>query len=285
MNVNQNIKDNIKKVIKNFSSKYSSTKLGKFVNETIINDTMNHFYDVEHRGVQLRFSTPNTLTHWRAENFSINEPETLEWIDQIPEGAVLWDVGANVGLFSVYAAKKVKCTVFAFEPSVFNLELLARNLFLNDIREQVTIIPLALSEHLGGNMMHMTTTEWGGALSSFGKEFGWDGKSIQDVFTVNTFGLSMDKAVSLLNLPAPDFIKLDVDGIEHFILGGGTITLRGIKSIIIEINDDFVQQAEDAKMFLKQAGLELKYKKQNKLVEHTEFKNTFNQIWERTLGL
>ena len=145
-----------------------------------------------------------------------------------------------MGLFSVYAAKKGKCTVYAFEPSVFNLELLARNLFLNDVQEQVTIIPLALSEHLGSSLMHMTTTEWGGALSSFGKEFGWDGKTIQDVFAFRTIGLTMDQAVSLMNLPAPDFIKLDVDGIEHFILEGGTNTLRGIKSILIEINDDFV---------------------------------------------
>ena len=57
MNVNRNIKDIIKKVIINFSSKYASTKLGKFVNEVIINDAMNHIYDVEYKGVQLRFST------------------------------------------------------------------------------------------------------------------------------------------------------------------------------------------------------------------------------------
>ena len=186
-----------------------------------------------------------------------------------------------MGLFSVYAAKKGKCTVCAFEPSVFNLELLARNLFLNDIQEQVTIIPLALSEHLGSNLMRMTTTQWGGALSSFGEEFGWDGKTIQDVFAFSTIGLTMDQAVSLMNLPAPDFIKLDVDGIEHFILEGGTNTLRGIKSILLEINDDFVQQAENSKRLLENAGLELKYKKQSKLVEHTEFTHTFNQIWKR----
>ena len=57
MNVNRNIKDIIKKVINNFSSKYASTKLGKFINEVIINDAMNHIYDVEYKGVQLRFST------------------------------------------------------------------------------------------------------------------------------------------------------------------------------------------------------------------------------------
>ena len=58
-----------------------------------------------------------------------------------------------MGLYSVYAAKKGKCTVCAFEPSVFNLELLARNMFLNDIQEQVTITPLSLSKHIGSSLM------------------------------------------------------------------------------------------------------------------------------------
>jgi FkbM family methyltransferase len=281
MKLHRYIIEIIKKVIKNTSSKYASTKLGKFVNDTIITDAMNHISDVVYKGEKIRFSTPNTLTHWRAESFSIVEPETLEWIEQMPEGSVLWDVGANVGLFSVYAAKTCKGKVIAFEPSVFNLELLARNLFLNDIQKLVTIIPLALNDHLGSNLMRMTTTEWGGALSSFGKDFGWDGKTIQGVFEFNTFGLTMDQAVSHLNLPTPDFIKLDVDGIEHLVLEGGKRTLRGIESILIEINDDFVQQAENSKRLLKNAGLELKYKKQSKLAEHTKFKHTFNQIWER----
>ena len=78
---------------------------------------------------------------------------SLEWIDQIPEGAVLWDDRANVGLFSVYAAKTGKCTFCVFETSVFNLELLARNLVLNDIQEQVTITPLSLSNHIGSSLM------------------------------------------------------------------------------------------------------------------------------------
>ena len=60
-----------------------------------------------------------------------------------------------------------------------------------------------------------------GALSVFDKKFGYDGNKIEDVFSFNTFGLTMDQAVSHLNLPEPDFIKLDVDGIEHFVLEGG----------------------------------------------------------------
>jgi len=73
--------------------------------------------------------------------FATKEPETLEWIDRIPEKSVLWDIGANVGLYSCYAAKARGCRVFAFEPSVFNLEILARNIFLNQLTDQITIVP------------------------------------------------------------------------------------------------------------------------------------------------
>ena len=58
---------------------------------------------------------------------------------------------------------------FAFEPSVFNLELLARNIFGNDLVRQITIVPLPLSDTLAVNTLNMTSTEWGGALSSFGQ--------------------------------------------------------------------------------------------------------------------
>ena len=91
----------------------------------------------------------------------------------------------------------------------------------------------------------------------------------------------MDQAVSVLNLSAPDYIKLDVDGIEHFILKGGIQTLKGVKSIILEVNDDYFQQANACKEILLSAGFYLKHKKQSELNKGTEFRHTFNQIWNR----
>ena len=89
---------------------------------------MNHTQKVEHQGVELTFAEPNDINNYRIGTFSTKEPETLEWIDEIPQGSVLWDIGANIGLYTCYAAKARGCRVFAFEPSVFNLELLARSL-------------------------------------------------------------------------------------------------------------------------------------------------------------
>ena len=56
---------------------------------------------------------------------------------------VFLDIGANVGIYSVYAAKSKKCKVYSFEPSVFNLEILARNVFLNELSSSITIMPFS----------------------------------------------------------------------------------------------------------------------------------------------
>ena len=236
---------------------------------------------INHQGLEMRFSVPNQLNYFRATSFSNKEPETLEWIDQLPEKCVFWDIGANVGLYTVYAALRKKCLVIAFEPSVFNLELLSRNLHLNQLQQQVVILPLALSDKMGSNLLRMTSTEWGGALSTFGKDVGWDGQNIQEVFSFPTYGLSMDQAVEILGLPAPDFIKMDVDGIEHFLLQGGTQVLKKIQGILLEINDNFFEQAEISKELLERAGLELFDKRHSEMLGESKFKNLYNQIWVR----
>ena len=101
----------------------------------------------------LIFSVPNWLCRWRAKNFLVKEPDTVAWIDSFYPGSVFWDVGANVGIFSIYASKFKDCRSYAFEPSVFNLEILARNLFNNYLEANITIIPLAVGVTTGSNML------------------------------------------------------------------------------------------------------------------------------------
>ena len=259
----------------------NSTRLGVLVREAIMQGGMETVRRVQSRGVSLRFTAPNQVNRFRLESFATKEPETLDWIDQLPKGCTLWDVGANVGLYSIYAAKKMECRVIAFEPSVFNLELLARNLFINGLQERVRLVPLALSDKLEQSQLRMTSTEWGGALSSFGQNFGWDGQALDQIFSFPTLGISMDEGISLLRLPDPDFIKMDVDGIEHIILRGGTKVLAGIQGILIEINDGFEEQAKESERLLRHAGLKLKEKLHAPMFENSKFAGIFNQIWVR----
>lgn len=277
------IKQLIKNVIVSLIEISSRSRIGRYLFNQILRTAMERVREVSHGGLVLKFTAPNSLCDWRAQTFSTKEPETLEWIDSIPENSVLWDVGANIGLYSVYAAKKRNCRIWAFEPSVFNLELLARNISVNGLSKQVCIVPIALSDRLGFSQMRMTTTEWGGALSTFGQEFGWDGKAIRQVFEFQTIGLSMEDAVQQLKIPQPDYIKMDVDGLEHFILKGGLSVLASVKHVLIEVNDDFHEQADQCQALLTQAGLVLKGKRHSEMIETNTsgFQNSYNQIWTR----
>jgi FkbM family methyltransferase len=166
---------------------------------------------------------------------------------------------------------------------VFNLELLARNINLNNLTNDVCIVPFALSDQIGSSKLQLTTTEWGGALSTFGQDFGWDGKAIKKVFDFQTVGLSMEDAVNRLAIPTPEYIKIDVDGLEHFILKGGKSVLSQIKEILIEINDDFHEQADQCRDILTECGLSLKDKRHSEMIGSNTngFQNSYNQIWVR----
>lgn len=136
--------------------------------------------------------------------------------------------------------------------------------------------PLPLSDALSLNTLILTTTEWGGAMS-----YGHDGRILQRVFAYPTVGLSMVDAMQLMRIPQPDHIKMDVDGIEHLILKGGILALRAVKSVLIEINDEFDAQAGDAGRYLRDAGLSLKAKRHADCFDSatSPAKRTFNQIW------
>ena len=273
--------------LKNYFNKsiilLGNTNLGlKFYNK-VLNLCFSSISVIEYHSISLKFSTPNILTKWRVDTFSSKEPETLNWIEKFNDNAILWDIGANVGLYSIYAALKKNTKVYSFEPSVFNLELLARNIFLNNLSDSITIIPLPLSNEIEENKLKLITTEWGGALSTFGKDFGWDGNKLNSLFEFKTISISMDQMITLLKIPSPDYIKMDVDGIEHFILKGGNEVLKNVKSVLIEINDDFEEQSNLCQLYLKEAGLRLETKEHSEISgnSNSAFKNSYNQIWTR----
>ena len=281
--------ESIKKIVKALISStvklFGKTTIGRYALEKITNAAMHSTKSLTHRTTSLTFAVPNQLNHYRVDSFSTKEPETLEWIDGFPRGSVVWDIGANVGLYSCYSAKARDCKVFAFEPSVFNLELLARNIFLNGLTRSVVIVPLPLSDKLAFNTLNMTSTEWGGALSTFGKDYGWDGRKLQQVFEFQTVGVSADDAVRFLSLPQPNYIKIDVDGIEHLILKGAKDVLSRVDGVLIEVNDGFSEQADQCKKLLLQAGLGLKEKRHAEMFDSADSfggGKVWNQIWIRT---
>ena len=228
-------------------------------------------------GRKISLSTPNFLNRYRHKTFFTKEPETLTWMDSFDENAIFYDIGANVGLYSIYAAIKNDVQVFCFEPSFFNLEFLARNIYINQLTDRVSIFPIALNDKISISNFQLTTTEWGGALSTFEKGFDDSGNKIQPKFIYNTIGFDLDHLVDVTKIPLPDYVKIDVDGLEHIILSGAKKTFLSVKEILLEINDEFQEQREVANQILTQLGFQL-YKK---AYMGTGSKKVANQFWKK----
>ncbi len=235
--------------------------------------------------VGMTFFVPNQVCRYRADTFSTKEPETLEWLDRFGGAGALFDVGANVGIYSVYYAKTHPGKVYAFEPSVLNLALLAKNISINGVEEDIVIIPNPLASANQVASFHLSMLDEGGAMSTFGEELGHDGRPIESRMEYQTTGMSLDflRASGVIPEP-PSMMKIDVDGIEHLILRGATSTLREatLRTILIEVNDGFRELAAEVKEILEAAGFRLTDRRHSDMFEHGEFADTYNQIWVRS---
>ncbi len=272
------MKKQIKNIIKYLIGIVNKTQIGKFFVQQTLNVSLARTTRVQHAGSYLEFAAPNGECQARADTFSTKEPETLAWIDSFTDDSIFMDIGANVGIYSCYAAKMKGAKVYAFEPSVFNLEMLARNISLNNLVDRIYIIPLALSDGNYLSLMELTSTDWGGAMSTFKEGYSWTGQPIESNFKYNTQSITLDTFVSLYPECKPDYIKIDVDGIEHLVLKGASSVLYQVKSLLVEINDDFHAQADACIKILEQSGLSLLKKEHSDQFENSK---VWNQIWIR----
>ena len=182
-------------------------------------------------------------------------------------------------MYSCYAAKKKRCNTFAFEPSFFNLELLSKNIFVNNLSSLIKIVPISLSSKKKIGEFNMSNTERGGALSTFNEKITFDGSDLKPFFKYTTLSISLDECISYFEFPQPDYIKIDVDGIEHIILLGALKTLSNAKSVLIEINEDVAGIKEKCEKPLKESGFKFLRKTSLDYTGEGTFKNCYNQIW------
>ena len=167
------------------------------------------------------------------------EPDTLAWIDaHIGEADILFDVGANVGVFSVYAARNYKARVYSFEPEAANYEILNRNIKLNNLDNLVYAYCLALHNEDHASILHLSSLEAGRSQHSFSRKTNVFHQSVNYGFAQGAVGVRGDSLVDIYGLPFPNHIKIDVDGNEDFVIEGmkRLLTSKAIKSVAIELN-------------------------------------------------
>ena len=256
----------------------NSFRYTQLVNETYLNANSLKVKKVSYKDINLKFHIPNKLNIFRVNTFATKEPETLNWIDNFHKDSILWDIGSNIGLYTCYAAKKNCNKVIAFEPSFFNLELLSKNIHINNLSEKVVIVPLALTNKQEIQNFNMSSTELGGAISTFGSNLSYDGKTFEPKFYYQTLGCTLNNIKQYYNLNLPDYIKIDVDGLEHLILEQSTKILTNTKSILVEVNTDFEEQFEYVNNFMKKNNFSLDI---DLSVNQNINNSSYNQIWKK----
>jgi len=217
---------------------------------------------VRSRGLTFKLVSDNSITKYRAGSFNEKEPEMLDWLDaNLQSGDVLFDIGANVGIYSIYAAKRnPKSMVYAFEPEYSNLHQLKLNIIKNKLHNIVIPFPFAISDQTGISYLHIQDFTPGSALatesnSNLNKTFGKDVVWKEGIGTVTLDYISDNLGV------LPDLIKIDVDGNELKILNGGRNVFSNpkVRSVIIEMIEHLPNYLR-IKSYLSDQGFKLENK-------------------------
>ncbi len=166
-----------------------------------------------------------------------SEPDTLDWLGRLSKDDVLWDIGANVGVFTIFASLQRGARVVAFEPGAASYGELNRNIELNGVDGLVSAFPVAFSADTGIDALNMASTGPGSSMHGFGIEVDQFGKPIGTRFRQAAIGFSIDDFVRLFEPPLPTHVKIDVDGLEPDILRGGrqTLAAASVRSMIVEV--------------------------------------------------
>lgn len=211
---------------------------------------------------RLLFNTSTDLELYRVKTLFDKEPETIAWINSWSENQfgyekVFFDIGANIGIFSLYASHKFdNIEIFSFEPVSENFAALVSNIKLNNmnnvkpfnigISDQNRLMDLYINDSRVGNS--------GAQINLINNE---KKKNFHGVRIESTVSFSLDKLISDFDFPIPNFVKIDVDGRETAILSGmmNVMAHEKFRSILIEFND--IKELDLWSKNLKKIGLEL----------------------------
>ena len=169
----------------------------------------------------------------RAMTLLTKEPGTIAWIDRFAPNSVFWDVGANVGVYTLYAGLRGDTTVVAFEPAAVNYFLLSANCEVNNMDDRVTCLLLGLGSERSIARLEVSQLEPA-------KSFSFLGKTDQPrAGRQAALILSMDQLVEEYGIACPNYIKVDAPGLSEAIIAGGARLLErpDVRELHIEVRE------------------------------------------------
>lgn len=143
---------------------------------------------------------------------------------------VIYDIGANTGYYGILAATKFNATVHSFEPIPEHIFCIKESARINGAQDRIITHTLAL-----GSTKDNLELSLAGSGSTLTKNF--LGESSTPTLKVSV------ETLDSLNLPAPHFIKIDVEGYEWEVLQGAKETIKKNRPIcFIEIAKKFPER-------------------------------------------
>lgn len=227
------------------------------------------------------FSVPGSLIYWRAKTLYTKEPDTIAWIDQQIPDSIFYDIGANIGIYSIYAAAKGLRT-YSFEPESQNYSELNKNIFLNSFSKNISAYNVALANKNELGLLHMSFFEKGGSMNNFGEQIDFNKVKFDAVFSQPVMAFRLDDFIEKYNLPLPNYIKIDVDGLEEEVLQGALKTIQNssVRSILIELNDA-LEVDQRIKKQLIDFGYYVESKYHSPIFDGSAFSAVYNYIFSR----
>tara|TARA_B100000315_G_scaffold174893_1_gene163393 strand:+ start:9636 stop:10508 length:873 start_codon:yes stop_codon:yes gene_type:complete len=209
------------------------------------------------KGKKIYLMMSSMIETKRLDTYGTKEPETLEWIENFDDNSVFFDIGANIGIYTLFAASQLekRLKIYSFEPESLNFSSLNRNVVINSFSESVNLNSIAIT---GGKSRFSSLNVYnffsGGNCSQFDAEIESPIMHRQGVF-----GVSLDDLCMIWGFPQPNYIKIDVDGIEMKVISGARKVLKNpnTKSVLIELRKNDFQRNQDAILFFKDCGFKI----------------------------
>jgi FkbM family methyltransferase len=183
-------------------------------------------------GTEILFDVSTPVADQRARTLFTKEPSTIRWLDGMTGADVFYDVGANVGVYALYAASVVGAMTYAFEPDGRNFGILCRNIDLNGLSGKLLPFCVAVSNRTGPSFLYAQAGlggESGHGLEASGKT----------AYQQGVMSIRLDDFAAAPKIQAPTMLKIDIDGLEPWVVEGlgdlvRTDRLRGLN---IELNE------------------------------------------------
>ena len=217
-------------------------------------------YSLALENQSIEFSAPslNTIKRNR-KRFMSEKAELRDFISEISPDDVVYDIGANTGLYTLFAADKhSNGEVIAFEPYPPNINILKQDINRNKL-QNIVVIEMALSDSVGTvEFSQPETDDVGYGSSSIEAE-----KAEGSIEVPTTTG---DQLIADGEIPPPNVVKIDVEGAEPLVLEGleHTLSTEDCRTIYCEVHlsgsdrrpsvEDFGSSLDDIRSRLSDLG-------------------------------